>query len=1294
MVTPSYDLTRLDTNTFEHLANVLVMKILGPGLSGFGPGADGGRDGIFEGTAPYPSENDNWGGVWYIQSKFLAPTLHKDPQKWLLDRISEELDEFAKPHTKREWPNNWIIVTNIDPSGTPLTGAFDRAKALVKKVRPSLASRFHIWGGRKVLDLLSQFPDVSSYYAEFVTSGQVLTELYKHVKDSNAHIKDITRYLVLTQFTEQQYTKLEQAGSTTDNRPGIHVLFNDVPFRATGRHSKGMAAVDLSKSLANHQQATPQTPDLKSWETWRRDPTRARVWFIKGGPGQGKSTLTQYTCQIQRAALILGPGGPNVTAPQKALAEQIRETAFGQGLWPLVPRVPLSVELKEFAYWYGRRREGESKRILSYLAEYLTRELSETVLVGTLKRAFGASRWLFIFDGLDEVPGDVKDEVGQEVTHFVNDVLVGCNADSVTVCTSRPQGYSNQFANLDAAIVELVSLDREQALSCATPLLRLDRSKTEARQNVETLRRALESSAIAEIMTTPLQAHIMAVIVRDGGRPPERRWQLFDTFYQVIKKREANKNFPDEKLARLLREGDTLLKTLHNRLGFELHARAEKSDGAVTSLARAELRAIVEEVVSQLQDTSQSETVDTLMRATTDRLVLVNTPEASDFVRFDIRPLQEFFAAEHLYRSGEPEQFEERLRVIAGDSHWREVIHFLLSALIENTRKSELAIAIDVLAELDDGEPASVRKMNRRLARGGLACRRLLNEGVLEQDKRIRGQFKRCLVPLLGCTDAASFLIGVKSEHSRSWLIDLLVASLHELSEAENVGAATALAFLLLDKDTRSRDVLQYVVNTSQAYQNFFCKRVWSILDDEDTIPQWVQEVALRQLLKDDWWSNGEVVIRAASSILLQNKKSVRHVGRECGLTSDAASLLEPFLRHADTREHETDVRRSAYGIVTVIRVVPNKAIEWKSWSKGRWAGLANSSGFLRTAYHVFELARSPVRANAQALVDNVGGNIRNLELLPDSMQAFLSQKYITSTTILDAIDERLFEKNYPGRVVHFELAPSPEEGDWNALIEEMPLLAFSLLSDRPRRFHSASFKSIENATRRTFVEAIELNRDALMKNTRRWGYIFNLPDGLGSSLRGAALRLAEGPVIVHSRYWGEVNPFEIELDKETEFLPHIISGLIYYQNEHPGYLRTTHTIRQSMEGLVKEYVDKANVLLKISFDHGRSKRTRAAAVLLYLRHPQSVAQSRNECMKMLPDLFEPTESEWFLPAAASIMTVDLLESKGGLETIVELIGEADATLAGREGMEPFFRTWREHAKAPVHRLANKDLWK
>jgi hypothetical protein len=167
-----YDLSHLTPDTFEHLVNSLALRVLGAGHTGFGPGPDGGRDGYFEGTAPYPSESERWSGRWYIQSKFHAPHLSKDAEKWLLARIEEELAAFSAPdNTKRVWPDNWIVATNVAVSGSPGNGTFDRARQLVAAARPALADRFALWNGQKIVDLLMTYPDVARRYGHFLTPG-------------------------------------------------------------------------------------------------------------------------------------------------------------------------------------------------------------------------------------------------------------------------------------------------------------------------------------------------------------------------------------------------------------------------------------------------------------------------------------------------------------------------------------------------------------------------------------------------------------------------------------------------------------------------------------------------------------------------------------------------------------------------------------------------------------------------------------------------------------------------------------------------------------------------------------------------------------------------------------------------------------------------------------------------------------------------------------------------------------------------------------------------------------------
>ena len=310
----AYDLTKLDSNSFEHMVNLLALRVLGAGHTGFGPGSDGGRDGYFEGEAPYPSDTDRWAGRWYLQSKFHKPHLSKDPQKWLVEQIQDELKEFAKGDSKRIWPDNWIVASNIDPSGVPMTGAFDAATKLVAAARPKLETRFHIWGGSKILNLLTLHPEVAEYYALFLTPGHVLTAIYNNLKDERAETDTILRYLIVRQFGEQQYTKLEQAGSDADTRPGIHRLFIDLPFRASEYELQGLATEFLVRTGARNHRIDPKQPDTKEWKFWQRHPSRARVWFVRGGPGQGKSTIGQYFCQVQRASLILQDEGP-IVAP-------------------------------------------------------------------------------------------------------------------------------------------------------------------------------------------------------------------------------------------------------------------------------------------------------------------------------------------------------------------------------------------------------------------------------------------------------------------------------------------------------------------------------------------------------------------------------------------------------------------------------------------------------------------------------------------------------------------------------------------------------------------------------------------------------------------------------------------------------------------------------------------------------------------------------------------------------------------------------------------------------------------
>jgi hypothetical protein len=1308
----AYDLTKLDPNSFEHLVNMLALRVLGAGHTGFGPGADGGRDGFFEGEASYPSPADRWSGRWYIQSKFHKPHLSKDPQKWLTEQIDEELKEFSKPGSKRVWPDNWIVATNVDPSGTPMTGAFDGSKKAVKAARPELETHFHIWGGSKILQLLALHPEVAEYYSEFLTPGQVLTSIYHHINDERAHVDTIVRHLLVRQFSEQLYTKLEQAGSDADARPGIHRLFIDLPFRSKEYDLEGLALKSLVQTAARNHRVDQKQPDTKEWRIWQRHPSRARVWFGRGGPGQGKSTIGQYFCQLQRAAFILQDDGPPTTQAIRTIAEEIKVSAEERGFWSASPRIPLTIELKEYAQWFGTRAQNEPKGVLSYLAQRISTGVEQQVLVGTIKRALRVGGWFAVFDGLDEVPHDVKDDLASEVSHFVDDIAVEVNCDLLTLCTSRPQGYSGQFSSMDGPTMDLTKLSPEQALDCARPLLLFGRAESEAAKSIQILEAAIESSSVKELMTTPLQSHIMAVVIRSGGRPPERRWQLFTNFYQVIRRREANRNLPDTKLAKLLREDEQLLKTVHSRLGFILQARAETSRGAQTSLDRADFEDLVRDAVKLMKESDVDGVIQVLMAATTDRLVLVSTPDDGDSVRFDIRPLQEFFAAEFLYESVDADELRQRLEILAGDSHWREVVHFLLSALIENNRRTELAVAVSVLEQINEGGADDTnRLLNRRLGRGAILAARILQEGVLEQDKRIRQKFRGTIEPLAGSTDENQVepLIQVNQPDSNEWLIAFLLDVLKELNWSESCGAAMVLMEILPDTDPRAQQVASTLLDAPAQYLAtiFDYQQELTFGTDTQVAHKWVREMALKLFLGKAWRSLPRRVVNHLIT-LLQRKEGDGSGESDFELSRLETQLL-PWLTssiHHDATDFDVDC-----GFV--------KAAYYPDWTTEGSLEFAHGDsdprGILALVYRVLKFRNSRTLDNLRLLLDAVAPDFQLLGLLPESLRAQIPiddnldlYPQCIELRNLTAIEfESLLDNQHVGSrvvprslsLVQFGLADGLDQ--WMCLLANYPQFAPQFWDEgfwehlfnkeRPAYFDNEEFVH-------PLVDKLLQYPKLLLQIPHRWGRLIAKNPEREEKIRRAILTASANPADEQFYYArsGTFDTFRLDLPLEAPLLPHLVSALftwletyILRQDQYEavsGISEISWTI-QCLVGdddlEVLEIVDGANY----------SSNIRAAAMLLHLlrQHPLNLS---NENRKQLVELYAPDIGTWFFEAVGGYVgLIPSSQQDAAKGMIGDLLNVARNDFEGRSRLNWLLRAWRETSEAPVHQAGVQQQW-
>ncbi len=1327
-MTDSYDLSQLGTEAFENIVNFLALKTLGLGNTGFGPGPDGGRDGYFEGEAPYPSESEHWKGVWIIQSKFHKPHLSKNPQKWLLDQVTNEIKKFEEDESDRSWPDNWIIATNIDQSGKPETGSFDKIRKLIDDSNIGGKVNLAVWGGRKILNMLALHDEIAKYYGHLLTPGHVISALYSELSENRASVEEIIRYFIATQFTYHTFSKLDQAGSSSDDRPGVHDLFIDLPFSSNLEHLEGFLD-ELCKTSAQCHRYSLHVKTPESWRSWDRRSKRARVILVKGGPGQGKSTIGQYFCQIHRAALILADDGPSVIDATKDVAKQVRSAAQEDEFWPSTPRIPIQIELKEFAHWYSQRQSDQPRDVLNYLSETVSKKIGYEVFSKTLKSALSKSSWFIVFDGLDEVPNDSKGDIADEVLYFLNDVIVEIDSDLLALCTSRPQGYSGQFSSLDGPVVELSQLDTNTAMRCAKPLLKFGRNPDESDKSIKILEAAILSPNVKELMTTPLQSHIMAVVIRDGGRPPERRWQLFNSFYLVMKKRESLKDFKNPRIAKLLREDDLLLKSVHMRLGFVLHAQAEQSAGAQTTLSKNKFRNLVNDVVTELVNNEILETVADVMEATTERLVLVSTPEDGEQVRFDIRQLQEFFAAEFLYTGVDPAELGSRIAIIGGDEHWREVMHFLMSALIENQRTSDVAVAVQELRKLNEGgEPDNL--YHRRVAKAVLLAGRLLVEGVLEQDQRVRQRIKPLLDPLGSKFDLESLrgLRNVKPANSRYWLIQLLLEIIATANPHEYVGALYLLAWLLPDDHTEVERASNSFFKVSiQCQENLV--RLWNsenegiefrypvrIQKGDHNLSQWVIRLAFNILNSSDWIKYSPVAIRNLLSICFSSTEKLNSTCRLTGLNAKIASALEKsWYKETTGPSYANKDTSHDFGLILAIDFTENwqngaipkqlKEIDCESCLK-------ELDGFFRLMLLCVSFGKRQddgVLLEIISAFDIAGAN--RVKVLPSFLLALLPVPGAYDLKANDIEHLRSIDTSTRGKGVSiaktmgirppfedliFQERKKPTREKWLALVDHCPTiitnLIFHFYSSRSARRWKIKDTSLEVFAFPEIRSLLKKFPDRVSHQIGSWGILCDHHSNLLNELKESVKASTIDASAEVSNYMPSSHPFILELPMDAPLLPLIAQTLVADLKGHPFRLRTESdsSIRESLVayGLAVDH------LRTIAESTDYNQISRAGALALYwlsLSEPPEEGAGKvnlnlTKEQALYKELVNEINEKWLTKTLIKGVLIDLKDTDASTVKFVTYLMERCNEGGGpRDEVNEILNVWQERSAAPVN---------
>jgi predicted NACHT family NTPase len=140
-------------------------------------------------------------------------------------------------------------------------------------------------------------------------------------------------------------------------------------------------------------------------------------FVLVGGPGQGKSTLGQFICQLYRASILIDRPTHSLTVEVTTTLNLIKQQCQACGVeLPAARRFPVRVVLDQFANDLATRKVTS---LLLYLAQRIKSLTDYECTMTDLRRWLGAYPWLIVLDGLDEVPPTSnRAEVLDRITDF------------------------------------------------------------------------------------------------------------------------------------------------------------------------------------------------------------------------------------------------------------------------------------------------------------------------------------------------------------------------------------------------------------------------------------------------------------------------------------------------------------------------------------------------------------------------------------------------------------------------------------------------------------------------------------------------------------------------------------------------------------------------------------------------------------------------------------------------------------------------------------------------------------
>lgn len=785
-----YDLNQLsDPKRFQRLVNAILTARFGEDAR-LTPiqGKDGGSDGETAKGNPYlqfryevsseqstnPLIEAPRPGHYLFQAKYHRTGEHRlsDLRSIVVGEFKTALNDEILGRLDRTDVNYFFLVTNLTASKDSLRKV-DEIRSEVLHEKQHLHA--DIWWGERITAALDWAPQLWPAYPELFP-GQIPPLLGMATTE---HPEGLSRNLKLA--TAQQYARDSQVKFRQINlEKRLLDLFVDLGI---GRvfDIEETSRIPYSILFSRPNRATilssagsfdaPEFHDSVLHLLLDDDRAIPRI-LLEGGPGQGKSTITQMAAQVYREK-ILGTHESESREPSWHRACHLR--------------IPIRIELRDLAHWVSQNSDGTLER---YIAIMLSRDSGgANVLAEDIHRLLDHSSTILLLDGLDEIGNDaLRDNVLDVALAAIERFETALKSDVRVVLTTRPPAVLGRWGKLKGFIrIVLAPMDAERIDDYLERWLQAHIRTSADRDRI----RASFSSRLGDfhveaLARNPMQLSVLLHFINLKGEAfPDRRAELYRDYFQIVIDRDVTKS-PE------LRDHREVVEGLHSYLGFLLHGFAEADKGR-RALNRSEM--ITHSGQWLEGEGYPKELAETYFALGEERfgLIVALSGEGHETTYgFEVQPIQEYFSAAYISNRLPDGKAHEVFEILLYKDYWREVALFLAGL----RRPNEKADLVARAKEADSGA------MNKRQQNGRIIILELLREGVLSQPRHVQTEALKYAIGFLDASilrlqrnpheviDALTRLVRM---HGSEEIISTIIEVTNGVSQSHDVGLVSLM---------------------------------------------------------------------------------------------------------------------------------------------------------------------------------------------------------------------------------------------------------------------------------------------------------------------------------------------------------------------------------------------------------------------------------------------------------------------------------------------------------------------